>query len=79
MRKESMVHQGWCQVGDQIYEICVYCCRGRHFAQTEFTPEDVIISDGSSLDEVLNRHQQLLPLAVNSRQLLRDARRKPDR
>ena len=66
------VDKKYCQVAGQVYEIVVYCRQGRHFAKTVFAPEDVIISDGASADEVLTRHLQLLPLAVNSRQILRE-------
>lgn len=73
--KEVIVHKGLCQVGGKDYEILVYSCNGRHFAKTVFAPEDIIISDGRTVDEVLSRHQRLLPLAINSRQILRDFRR----
>lgn len=42
---------------------------GSHFARTIFSSRDVIISDGVSLDEVLMKHQDLLPLAIRSRQM----------
>ena len=42
---------------------------GSHFAQTVFSASDVIISDGISFDEVLLKHQDLLPLAIRSRQM----------
>jgi hypothetical protein len=42
---------------------------GTHFARTVFSPQDVIISDGFDLDDVLLKHCKLLPLAVHSRQL----------
>lgn len=75
MGAEIIVHKGLCQIGDKDYEILVYSSAGRHFAKTTFTPEDVIISDGLTLDEVLNKHRSLLPLAINSRQILNDFRR----
>lgn len=73
--KEVIVHKGSCQIGGKDYEILVYSRDGRHFAKTVFAPEDVIISDGSTVDEVLSRHRRLLPLAINSRQILHDFRR----
>lgn len=72
MTDDTIVHKELCRVAGKEYEIFVYLCQGRHFAQTVFAPDDVIISDGSSVDEVLARHCQLLPLAVNSRQILRE-------
>ncbi len=52
------------------YIVEVFCRPdGRHFARTVFTPQDVIICDGSSLEEALLKHREMLPLAVNSRQM----------
>jgi hypothetical protein len=42
---------------------------GSHFARTTFSPEDVIISDGVNLDDVILKHRELLPLAVRSRKM----------
>ena len=46
---------------------------GSHFARTEFSPQDVIISDGFSLEEALHKHQDLLPLAIHSRKIPRSS------
>jgi len=35
----------------------------------------VIVNDGLSLEEVLAKHRRVLPLAVNSRQILRELKR----
>jgi hypothetical protein len=72
MNKEMVVHQGTLHISGKEYEITVYNRDGRHFAQTVFAPDDVIISDGCTMDEALAKHQRLLPLAVNSRQILRE-------
>lgn len=73
---ETLVHTCRCLIADQEYEVLVFRRPdGSHAAKTFFTPSDVIINDGSSLEEVLNRHQALLPLAISSRELLRAARR----
>jgi len=72
---ETLVHTGWCAVSGRDYQVLVFRRPdGRHVAKTWFTPRDVIVNDGSSLDEALARHHRLLPLAVNSRELLRTAR-----
>ncbi len=42
---------------------------GSHFARTAFSHQDVIISDGSSFEEALTKHQDLLPLAIRSRKM----------
>ncbi len=52
------------------YLVEVYCRPdGRHFASTTFDSQDVIICDGSSLEEVILKHKELLPLAINSRKI----------
>ena len=72
---ETLVHTCRCTIADQEYEVLVFRrSDGSHVAKTFFTPSDVIINDGTSLEEVLARHQRLLPLAVNSRELLRSVR-----
>ena len=43
---------------------------GRHIAKTFFAQEDVIINDGHSLEDALDRHQRLLPLAIDSRRIV---------
>ncbi len=75
MDKGIVVHRGILHISGKNYEIVVYSRDGRHFAQTVFSPEDVIISDGCTKDEALAKHQRLLPLAINSRQILREFQR----
>jgi hypothetical protein len=73
MEAEMLVCKSRCRVAGHDYEIFVYSRPdGSHIAKTFFTPDDVIINDGVSLDEVLAKHQSLLPLAVASRMILRD-------
>lgn len=65
-----LVHQLVCAFEGAEYLIEVFSRPdGRHFARTIFSPQDVIISDGFSLEEALLKHQELLPLAVHSRQM----------
>lgn len=72
---ETLVHTCRLAIADQEYEVQVFRrSDGSFFARTPFTSSDVIINDGISLEEVLARHQRLLPLAVNSRRLLAEAR-----
>ena len=71
----QLVHQLMCDFEGEKYLIEVFCRPdGGHFARTVFSPQDVIISDGFSLDEVLFKHQDLLPLAIHSRQMHSPAR-----
>lgn len=70
------VHKCTFNIAGHDYEIVVYSRPdGSHVARTAFGPDDVIINDGLSLDEVLVKHRNLLPLAINSRQILREMRR----
>ncbi len=73
---ETLVHTTHCTIAGHDYEILIFRrADGTHVAKTFFTPLDVIINDGISLEEALSRHQRLLPLAVNSRELLYATRR----
>ena len=70
MENIQLVHQLMCDFEDAEYLIEIFIrSDGSHFARTVFSPQDVIISDGVSLEEVLLKHQDLLPLAVHSRQM----------
>jgi hypothetical protein len=71
----SLVHETEIEVSGDRYEVRVYCRQdGRHFARTSFAADDIIIHDGASLEEVLVKHEQLLPLAVSSRRMLQEYR-----
>lgn len=70
MENIQLVHQLMCDIEGDKYLIEVFCHPdGRHFARTVFSPKDVIISDGFNLEEALLKHQDLLPLAIHSRQI----------
>lgn len=72
MSDDKLVHETQIELDGDEYQIKVYCRQdGRHFAQTLFNNEDIIISDGLSLHDALAKHEKLLPLAVVSRQLKR--------
>lgn len=69
MLDQELVHQTEIELDGDNYQIMVYCRKdGRHFAQTYFDDQDIIISDGMTLVEALGKHERLLPLAVSSRQ-----------
>jgi hypothetical protein len=75
MEKTELVHKLVCDYEGKEYLIEVFLRPdGGHFARTVFSPEDVIISDGVSLDDVLLKHRNLLPLAVRSRLMTRSSR-----
>jgi hypothetical protein len=70
MEDVQLVHQLVLDFDGEEYLVEVYCrADGHHFARTAFSSQDVIICDGSSLEEALLRHRELLPLAVHSRQM----------
>ncbi len=73
MWEEVLVHKSEIELHGDSYQIMIYCRKdGRHFAQTHLGENDIIINDGSSLEEVLAKHERLLPLAINSRRIRRD-------
>ncbi len=75
MSSEILVHKCDIPVGGDRYEILVYSRPdGSHVAKTILDTYDVIINDGDTLDEALKRHTDLLPLAINSRQLFPKSR-----
>jgi hypothetical protein len=75
MIKEVLVHKAEIELHGDHYQIMVYCRDdGRHLAKTSFTADDIIINDGSSLEEVLEKHERLLPLAISSRKILQEFR-----
>jgi hypothetical protein len=70
MSTEILVHKCDIPIGNDSYEIFVYSRPdGSHVAKTVLDSYDVIINDGSTLDDVLKKHTELLPLAINSRLL----------
>jgi len=80
MPEETLVHKTDIVLHGDSYQIMVFCrADGRHFAKTLFSEGDIIINDGSSLEEALARHEKLLPLALSSRKVLHDFRGKPRR
>jgi len=76
MNTEMLVHTCRVEIAGAEYEVLVYSrIDGIHVAKTFLSPSDIIINDGSSLAEALARHQQLLPLALDSRKMLKDYHR----
>jgi len=76
MEKETLVHKCRLPVESDEYEVLIYSRpNGTHVAKTVIDVYDVIINDGPTLDAVLEKHCQLLPLAINSRQLLSNSRK----
>ncbi len=75
MSAEVLVHKSEVELNGGRYEILVYCRDdGRFFARTSFGENDIIIHDGPSLETVLSKHEQVLSLAVSSRDVLQMVR-----
>jgi len=71
MSEEILVHKTDIMLHGDSYQILVFCREdGRHFAKTHFSEGDIIINDGSSLEEALAKHEKLLPLAISSRKVM---------
>ncbi len=69
-QREILVHQSMVEIAGHSYEVCVYTRNdGLHFAKTMFSPQDVVINDGLSLAHALEKHRNLLPLAIASRMM----------
>lgn len=67
MKNDKLVYTSEKMVDGENYKISVYCrLDGRHYAKTFLNDSDIIINDGTSLAEVLKKHEDLLPLAVTS-------------
>ena len=58
------------ELNGEVFNIKVFCSAGgRFFAKTCLGEGDFIITDGPSLPEALKNHEDLLPLAVGTREL----------
>ncbi|PLX94010.1 MAG: hypothetical protein C0621_06125 [Desulfuromonas sp.] len=68
---ETLIYSCQVELQGEMFEIHIFTRPdGRHTAKTVFSANDVLINDGQSLDEALERQQRLLPLALNSRRIL---------
>ncbi len=75
MSDEILVLKTDIELHGSRYQIMVYCREdGRHFAKTQFSDGDIIINDGVSLEEALDKHEKLLPLAISTRKVMEEAR-----
>lgn len=72
MSKKKLVHKYHQTVEGQIYQVLIYSsASGRLYAETPLGIDDIIITDGASMSDVLNKHNDLLPLAITSRKIRR--------
>ena len=70
MDEEKPLHSSELEVNGEIFGIKVYSSAGGHFfAKSCLGEGDFIITDGRSVPETLKKHEELLPLAVGTREL----------
>jgi hypothetical protein len=68
--QETPLHSSNLEVNGEVFNIKVFCGNaGRYFAKTCLSEDDVIITDGGSVPEALKKHEDLLPLAIGTREL----------
>lgn len=72
--QKLLLSEPFCWEG-KIYLVQVYwhpngkpCCS--HVAKTALGPDDYVISDGRSVEEVLHKQHTILPLAILSRSIV---------
>ena len=75
MEQELLVNEYFLWQGES-YPIRVYRhlggkARCSHVAETALGPDDYVISDGGSVEEVLHKQQTILPLAILSRAIVK--------
>ena len=76
MIEETLVYKTEVVLQGDRFEIQVFCREdGRHFAKTRFGENDIIINDAQSLEEALEKQENVLPLAVNCRQILQQVKK----
>jgi hypothetical protein len=67
---ENLVHSSELELNGEKFSIQVFSsAAGRFFAKTCLGEGDVIITDGASPEDVLKKHEDLLPLAVGTREI----------
>lgn len=68
--EEMLLQSTEIEVNGEIFSIKVFCSSaGKYFAKTCLGEGDFIITDGRSAPEALKKHEDLLPLAVGTREL----------
>lgn len=70
MEEETPLHSSELEVNGEVFNIKVFGnAAGRFFARTCLGEGDFIITDGYSVPEALKKHEDLLPLAIGTREL----------
>jgi hypothetical protein len=72
MSRETLVYRKEIELNGERYEILVYCCEnGRYFARTSFNENDIIVHDGQSIEEALEKHEKVFSIAITCRDILK--------
>lgn len=70
MEDETPLYSSEVELNGEIFSISIYSnTSGRFFAQTCLGEGDFIITDGSTVPDALKKHEELLPLAISTREL----------
>ena len=70
MDEEKPLHSSDLEVNGETFNIRIFSSTtGRYFAKTCLGDGDFIITDGTSVPEALKKHEDLLPLAIGTREL----------
>lgn len=68
--EETPLYSSDLEVNGEIFNIRVFSgSSGRYFAKTCLGEGDFIITDGTTVPEALKKHEDLLPLAISTREL----------
>lgn len=70
MDDETPLHSSEFELNGEVFNISIYSnTSGRFFAQTCLGEGDLIITDGLTVPDALKKHEDLLPLAISTREL----------
>lgn len=70
MDEGTLLHSSELEVNGEYFNITIYSNSvGRYFAKTCLGEGDVIITDGPTVADALKKHENLLPLAIGTREL----------
>lgn len=77
MQNEIEVHIDHMTIGDSHYEIKIFARPdGSHVARTLIARGDLLVNDGLTVTEALSKQKALLPLAIDSRRIVQEFRRR---
>lgn len=77
MQNEIEVHVDHMTIGESHYEIRIFARPdGSHIARTQIAHGDLLVNNGTTVTEALSRQKALLPLAIDSRRIVQEFRRR---